>query len=64
MSSKYDKQISAKGTSIEIKKKDDNDGYRINYDIMKGEKMSSIRLLTWTSRISQFVQPVVWEGIE
>ena len=33
-------------------------GYRINVDIMTGEIYRQIRLLTWTSFIGQFINPV------
>ena len=35
-----------------------NKRYRINADIMTGEKLSSIQLLPWTSFIGQLVHPV------
>ena len=42
-----------------------NNGYRMNVDYMTRKKMSNrqLRLLTWTSFISQIVHTVVKEGM-
>ena len=44
-------------------KEESYNGYRIYVDIMTGEKLSSIRLLTWNSFIGQIDHPVGEERI-